>query len=686
MNLINDLKLTILNSKGEKWQLGNGEANPNACIKWSFKDAYGVTACYVDGFCRDGFDFQDGISLFCEQKNFDVEYLSVYMFSMFWSEPNFGNDFSKIPQGTQQLLIKDGDVYHCLTPVCDSEYKTLIKGCDGGFEFYTFTNCSFVSECKNQLAFVYSTDKDPLELLRRSAKAIAKLLNNGLKMRDERRLPELFNYIGWCSWDSMHIHVSHKGLVEKATEFKSKGIPINYAIIDDMWADCPHLLDVPEDDDGGFEGSVMGIYMHESEMRSFNACPVRFPNGMGACIEDMKKAGIPHVGIWFPLPGYWGGLGHNGEAAMQHKDDTFIAHTKAGLNMLKPDLKSAFNVLDDFCSRIRSWGGEFVKIDDQGVHEYHYRNVAPIGQTGRDMQAAIDSTTGSNFDGALINCMCMPSECMFNRRNSAITRCSDDFQPESRPWFYHNVTQCSYNGLLQGQYYYNDWDMWWSDDEQAIKNSLCRAISGGPVYVSDKIGRSRPEIFKRIVFSDGKLPMCDISCIPTVDCLFHDPKDSGKPFKIFNKAGTAGLVAMYNIDGENRTVSGSVSPKDADLADGKYVYYEYFSGKCGYINGDEKLDVTLKDNDELRLYTFVPCHESGISILGRTDLFVGVKAVISRRRNTVELYEGGKIGFVSDKPIKVFDDNGNELNVTRNGIYSYVECPVENKFLDIEFA
>ena len=83
MNLINDLKLTVLNSKGEKWQLSNGEANHNASVKWSFKDAYGVTACYVDGFCRDGFDYQDGISLFCEQKNFDVEYLSVYMFSMF---------------------------------------------------------------------------------------------------------------------------------------------------------------------------------------------------------------------------------------------------------------------------------------------------------------------------------------------------------------------------------------------------------------------------------------------------------------------------------------------------------------------------------------------------------------------------------------------------------------------------
>lgn len=680
----NELKLTVKDSKGNEYSPNNGQSSDKVCVKFEFVDTNGVTACYTDGFCKGGFDGENGIVMTYEQNDFDIQYLSVHMYSPFWSMPNFGNKFSEIKKNTQQLLIKKDDMYCCITPVCDDTYKTLIRGCENGLCFYTFTNCNNVSECNRQLAFVYSFDKDPIKLLRRVAKAIAKLLNNGLKMRDERRLPDMFEYLGWCSWDAMHIHVNHKGLVEKAQEFHDKQIPVHYAIIDDMWADCPDLLKVPENDHGGFEGSIMGQVMGHAKMRSFNPCPVRFPDGMAACIDDMKKAGIPHIGIWFPLTGYWGGFDPNGEAACQHKDHIFAAHTKYGELMLYPDLTSSFAVLDDFCSRIKSWGGEFVKIDNQGIHD-RFKNVAPVGKTARDVQAAIDSTTGSNFDSALINCMCMASECMFNRRNSAITRCSDDFQPESREWFYHNVTQCSFNGLLQGQYYVNDWDMWWSDDEQAVKNSLCRAISGGPVYVSDKTGRSRPEIFKRIVFSDGRLPRCDISCIPTIDCLFEDPKNSKKPFKIFNTAGEAGLVGIYNIDEKNDAVKGYVSAKDAYLPDGKYVYFEYFTQECGIVSANDKIDIELKNNDEMRLYTFVPYHDSGITVMGRCDLFVGIKAVISRRKNTVELYEGGKIGFISEKPIIVFDENGNELKVSQNGIFSWVECPLENKYLEFDY-
>lgn len=676
------LKITVKNKNGQEQNLT--DTNSNAFVKLDFTQTNEVTACYIDGFCKGGFDSENAIIMTFEQEDFNVKYLSVHMYSPFWSMPNFGNKFSDIKKNTQQLLIKKDDLYCCIVPVCDNTYKTLIRGCENGFCFYSYTNCNYVSECNHQLAFVYAFDEDPIKLLRRVAVAIAKLLNNGLKMRDERRLPDVFEYLGWCSWDAMHIHVNHKGLVEKAKEFHDKQIPVHYAIIDDMWADCPELLDIPEDDHGGFEGSVMHKIMGHAKMRSFNPCPTRFPNGMAACIDDMKVAGIPHVGIWFPLTGYWGGFEQNGETAMQHREHIFAAHTKYGELMLYPDLTSSFAVLDDFCSRIKSWGGEFVKIDNQGIHD-RFKNVAPIGQTARSVQTAIDSTTGSNFDSALINCMCMASECMFNRRNSAITRCSDDFQPESREWFYHNVTQCSFNGLLQGQYYVNDWDMWWSDDEQAVKNSLCRAISGGPVYVSDKTGRSRPEIFKRIVFSDGRLPRCDISCIPTVDCLFEDPKNSRKPFKIFNTAGNAGLVAIYNIDEQNSSVKGYVSAKDANLPDGKYVYYEYFTQKCGIISSDNKIDIELKDNDQMRLYTFVPYHDSGINIIGRCDLFVGIKAVIARRKNTAELYEGGKIGFISEKPIFVLDESGNELNVHNDKLFYWVECELSNKYLEFGY-
>ena len=276
----------------------------------------------------------------------------------------------------------------------------------------------------------------------------------------------------------------------------------------------------------------------------------------------------------------------------------------------------------------------------------------------------------------------MPSECMFNRPDSAVSRCSDDFMPESRAWFSKNILQCAYNGVLQGQFYINDWDMWWTDDEQATKNSLCRSISGGPVYVSDKIGRTRPEVLKPICFDDGRISICDYSAKPTADCLVGDPTVSLKPFKIFNRLGESGVVAVYNIDAENRAVKGSVSHADAGMS-GEVAYFEYFTRKCGVLKEGESLDVELENNDSFALYTFVPVKD-GKAVFGRVDKFVSRGAVLSETESGFKLYEGGMIGVYSEKPIRFFAD-GKELSAEREGSLSMVSCEKEQKDIIIKW-
>ena len=120
---------------------------------------------------------------------------------------------------------------------------------------------------------------------------------------------------------------------------------------------------------------------------------------------------------------------------------------------------------------------------------------------------------------------------MFNR-TSVVSRCSDDFIPESREWFAKNILQCAFNGLLQGQFYVNDWDMWWTDDAQAEKNSLCHAISGGPIYVSDKLGRTNPGVLKPLMFEDGRILRLSDSATPTEDCIIGNPTKNDRIFKI----------------------------------------------------------------------------------------------------------------------------------------------------------
>ena len=563
-------------------------------------------ACYVSG---------TGNLVYSLDVEDTSEYMAIENHSRFWCRPFWGKSLSELPERVQSLLIKNGDTYTYYLPVCDSIFKTVIRGKDGGFEFYTYSNCNTVTECDHQLAFICIEGKDPLSLMKYGARAVCELLDNGLKLREDKTVPDVFNYLGWCSWDSMQIRVNHEGLLEKAKEFKKKNVPVNFAIIDDMWADVPHLNELPAD----IEFHEMCRNMHASKMRSFVGDPKRFPNGMKDAVEDLKNEGIANVGIWFPTTGYWAGLDPNGSEAERQKDNTVILEN--GEIIVAPEKEKAERYFDDFCSRVKEWGADFVKIDNQGFHQ-RYENIAPIGESARAIQNGIDKAADKYFGGALINCMGMPSECMFNR-TSTVSRCSDDFMPESREWFAKNILQCSYNGLLQGQFYVNDWDMWWTDDEQAVKNSLCRAISGGPIYVSDKIGRTNPEILKPLCLEDGRIIRPDESATPTADCLIQNPTTTDKIFKIRNRIGDNGVCAVFNINAENKPVSGTLAPTELGIADRDYIFYEHFTKQTGVLKSGESLNISLCDNDDFRMYSFVPKTDNGTEYTGRTDLFMG---------------------------------------------------------------
>lgn len=579
----------------------------NKLLNFDTVEINGGIACYVSG---------EGELVYRTDADDMCKYVAIENHSSFWCRPFWGKSLSELPEKVQALLMKKDDRYVYFLPVCDSVFKTLIRGGDGGFEFYTYSNCKTVTKCDHQLAFVCIEGKEPLALMREGAKAVCELLNNGLRTREEKKVPNVFNYLGWCSWDSLQIRVSHAGLMQKVKEFKEKKVPVHYAIIDDMWADVPSLNDVPSD----ISFDEMVSIMHASKMRSFAGDPKRFPNGMKAAIEDIKKEGIPAVGVWFPTTGYWSGLDPNGSEAERQKENTVTLAN--GQIIVAPDGEKAKRYFDDLCGRVKEWGGDFVKIDNQGFHK-RYEDVAPVGQSARAIQKGIDRATEKYFNGALINCMGMPSECMFNR-TSAVSRCSDDFIPESREWFAKNILQCSYNGLLQGQFYVNDWDMWWTDDEQATKNSLCRAISGGPIYVSDKIGRTNPEILKPLCLEDGRIIRPDESATPTADCLFENPTTTEKIFKIRNRIGQKGVCAVFNINAENKTVSGTLAPTETGISDGDYVYYEYFTKQTGVLKAGERLQITLADNGEFRLYSFEPRKGNDDRYHGRKDLFMGV--------------------------------------------------------------
>lgn len=560
----------------------------------------------------------------------------------FWCRAYIHTDISKIPVKTQALLWSDKDAYSFASPVCDSKCKSGFRGNILGGCTLNITANTRLSHAENDVLYG-SSGKDPYALCAHVIETALRGMGKHGGLRESRRYPEMLEYLGWCSWDAFHMDVTHQNLIDKAEEFRAKNIPVRWFILDDMWGDAPH---------------DSRDRMGNSELNSFEAAPERFPTGLRGIISELHDRYQLLVGIWHPTNGYWGGIDPEGDLAREMKDDLTVCSNGKLVHKMEPD--AAFRYYERQHAFYRDCGASFVKVDNQGFIRRHYRNMLPIGEAGAILHRAIEASVGLHFDGNMINCMCMASENFWNRPTSSVCRFSGDFQPEDRRWFVQHLIQCSFNSMIQGSVYYGDWDMWWSDDAQAPKNAVLRAMSGGPVYMSDELGRSIRETIMPIVWSDGRILRLGQPARPTEDCLLTDPERSGRIFKVFNRIGDCGVIAAFNLDHDEREVEGHVSARDARMQCDRVCLYDYFAGTARAIGRAEELPLILKNYDDFRLFLLIPI-VNGTAVIGLIDKYMTPATYTAVDAHTVTLREGGEFALYSEKPISHITVNGTQV-------------------------
>ena len=600
----------------------------------------GVRAIYIDAIARGPLDSEFGAGIEIELEHVK-SWMADYRHCEYWCRPEFGTDLSQVPDETQGFIYeKEDGSYGVILPVVSEQYKCVLAGGDNNVLLAKlFSWNQGLTSCK-ALAFMWAEGDNPYELLEKCVEVGLKLLGTGYRTRKERRYPEIFEYLGWCSWDAFQIRVDEESLLAKCQEFKDKNIPVKWAIIDDMWGEVRDFYNRSYSD-----RLEMFNVMHSSRLYSFEADPIRFPNGLKHCIGKINEYGIT-VGMWHPTTGYW--MGVDPEGAIYHDYKDCLIKTNDGRHIHSPEQDKAYRFYNAYHDYLRKCGTEFVKIDNQSMTRRFYKNYGPVGQVARQFHDAMEASVGQHFDNQMINCMGMANEDMWNRSVSPISRCSDDFLPENREWFTKHIMQCSYNCLIQGQFFYCDWDMWWTDDGQAEKNSLLRAISGGPIYVSDTFDRSRAEVLKPLVFDDGKILMCDKPAMPARDCLTKNPTDSGEIFKLQNTCNGCGVMAVFNLDKEEKAVKGTISPKDVEgLAGDEFAVYEHFSKEMKILKADEYFDLQLNDAGEYKLYIIVPLKE-GCGMIGRMDKFISPASYTYTKSGVAEFIEDGPFAYVEN--------------------------------------
>lgn len=287
----------------------------------------------------------------------------------------------------------------------------------------------------------------------------------------------------------------------------------------------------------------------------------------GSVISDLKQRyGLQYVYAWHAMGAFWGGLGLNDSEMTKYNPQLLhptplpgILEADPAVNWIQPVLCGVSLPMDptqlhhDMHAYLKGCGVDGVKVDVQGTI-----GLAGSADGGGAALAAayhksLEASVKTHFPGNhLINCMCHSTEDCYNWEDSNLARVSDDFYPLNVASHTSHIANCGYNTLFLGELAVPDFDMFHSQHPAAVLHATARAISGGPVYVSDRPGCHDFELLKRLVLPDGSVLRCHLPGRPTADTLFCDvTNDETTALKLWNVNAVTGVVGVFNIQGSS---------------------------------------------------------------------------------------------------------------------------------------
>lgn len=478
-----------------------------------------------------------------------------------WSYPVHASSFEKLPRNLKvsQLLAKGGGGYAFLLPISDAGARGYISRFENG-GFSVMLHAIAPGSWRRAALLALSTSASPYEAVEAAYEAALTQLGRPQVLRRNKRLPEVFRHLGWCSWNACWREPTAERVLRACKSILEGGIKLGFALIDDGWQD---------EEEAPWPGQRLRRLQPDSR---------KFPAGFAPVVSELKGIGIKYVGLWHTLNVHWGGVAKGSELAERWKGLLAEADGR-----LVPEPARAFELFRDWYSELKEWGFDFVKVDNQSFVAYAYAGRAPVEGAARRLHEGLEAAAFVN-SLEVLNCMAQQPENCFNWLRSAVARnCVDYIVPHRRSRNKLHLYFNAYNALFMSQIAWPDWDMFQSHDPWALQQAVARAVSGGPVYLTDEPGRTVAEVVKPLAFSDGALPLPDSPALPTEDVLMKDPYNEPVPLKVFTRVtvegvGTYGVVAAFNIYKHDAAVAGSVAPSDALLPEGRYCIYEYFSG------------------------------------------------------------------------------------------------------------
>ncbi|TKY55240.1 Galactinol--sucrose galactosyltransferase [Spatholobus suberectus] len=399
----------------------------------------------------------------------------------------------------------------------------------------------------------------------------------------------------------------------------------------------------------------------------------------GAFVRDLKDefSALEYVYVWHAFCGYWGGV----RPDVPGMPDSTVVATKLspGAEMTMTDL-AVVKIMEvgwgwwrrkrrTSCTRVftRTLNPRELTVLEMLSEEYGGRV-----ELAKAYYKALTASVRKHFKGnGVISSMQQCNDFMFlgtetislGRVNiHSLTVSCDTFMQvmifgartpleiQMVPIGCKDVTWCTVLTTACGyEISYTDWDMFQSDHACAEFHAASRAISGGPIYVSDSVGNHNFQLLKKLVLPDGSILRCQQYALPTRDCLFVDTLHDGKTMlKIWNLNKCSGDLGLFNCQGGgwcpvtrrnknasdfSHSVTCFASPQDIEWSKGKHPI-------C--IKGVDVFAVYMFKDDKLKLLKYTESVEVSLEPFSIELLTVSPVVVLPRKS-----IQFAPIGFVN---------------------------------------
>lgn len=609
--------------------------------------------------------------------------VALFRYEPFWMKPRVVSRLEDVPPDTQLLLVEleSGDVA-LIAPLLDEPLRVSLKGAPGALLAVGDTGDPSLLGKEALLAYAAS-GPNLHDLIQAASAEVAHRLGT-VRLRRDETPPPFLDQFGWCTWDAFYQDVSHERVQEGLESFREGGVSPRLIILDDGWQ------------------STQKQPTGEERLTAFDA-NAKFPGGLAPTVRLAKETyGVRTFLVWHAVHGYWGGL----DAASFPELEVTTAERNLAPEILthfpngnwewwgalvgRPSARGLALFYDRYHQALAAQGVDGVKVDNQASVEGIARNAGGRVAYAAAVRRGLEASVERHFAGRLISCMSCSTDLLYRTRRFGLTRTSTDFWPK-RPESHglHAATNALVS-LWFGEFVDPDWDMFQSGHPAGRFHAALRAVSGGPVTVSDKPGAQDFELLGKLVLSDGTVLRAKAPGRPTRDTLFEDTLEAPVLLKIWNENDCSAVLAAFNTryrEGDN-CIAGQLSPSDVPTLTGDdFAVYLHHAASLTRVGRNGAVPLTL-DTLAAEVAIVAPITD-GFAALGLANKLNGGGAVTSSEREgnvrRVTLRDGGHFVAFSDKTPKALRVDGSPAAFRIDGQRLSADVPPGGpRRLDIE--